>query len=174
VTPEAEKLILAMVYRPGDVSGGDPEAVLRYFGTDDGVALGRRLLREAIERQDATDFELALIVCGRFAAIDESLMPLFIEQSYADWHTRHEDLVSILGKYKSPETVDALYHATQWIPEYLDYDEARALAHKAIWALGGTPGPEATAALTRLLTDEDETLHEAAAKQLRRRGEPVA
>ncbi|HXR70550.1 HEAT repeat domain-containing protein, partial [Actinocrinis sp.] len=74
---------------------------------------------------------------------------------------------------KSPETVDALYHATQWIPEYLDFDEARALAHKAIWALGGTPGPEATAALTRLLTDEDESLHEAAAKQLRRRGESV-
>jgi hypothetical protein len=172
VTPEAEKLILAMVYRPGDTSGGDPGAVLRYFGTEDGPALGRRLLREAIERKDAGDFELALIVCERFGAIDESLMPLFIEQSRADWHTRHEELVSILGKYKSPATVDALYHATQWIPEYLDYDDARALAHKAIWALGGTPGPEATEALTRLLTDKDEDLHEPAAQQLRRRGTP--
>ncbi|MFD5103330.1 hypothetical protein [Streptomyces albidochromogenes] len=33
--------------------------------------------------------------------------------------------------------------ATRWIPEYLDFDEFRALAVKAIWALGAIPGPEA-------------------------------
>ena len=168
MTPEAEKLILSLVYRPGDTSGGDPGAVLRYFGTDDGAALGRQLLRDAVEREDATDFELALIVCNRFDAFDESLLPLLSSQALADWHQRHEDVVSRLGKYRSSATVDVLYRSTQWIPDYLDYDESRSLARKAIRALGGIPGPEAEQALTRLLEDEDEDLREIAADQLRR------
>lgn len=95
-------------------------------------------------------------------------MPLLIEQANADWHLRHEDVIWLLGKYKSPLTVDALDQATQWIPEYLDFDEARALARKAIWALGGTPGPEAEQALERLVHDKDEDLHELAQEQLQR------
>lgn len=170
MTPEAEKLILALVYKPGDTSGGDPDTVLRYFGTDDGAALGRRLLRDAVQCEDAADFELAMIVCNRFDAYDESLLPLLVDQAHADWHQRHEDVASRLGKYKSPMTVDALYQLTQWIPDYLDYDESRALARKAIRALGGIPGVEAEQALTRLLTDEDEDLRDLAADQLRRHG----
>lgn len=171
---EARKLILSLVRRTSDTSGGDPGAVLRYFGTDDGPALGRRLLREAVEHRDGTDFELAMIVCSRFDAYDESLLPLFIDQATADWHERHEDVVSRLGKYRSPAAVDALYQSTQWIPEYLDYDESRALARKAIWALGGTPGPEAEQALARLVQDKDEDLHELAEEQLSRHRERAA
>jgi hypothetical protein len=171
VTPEVRKLILSLVVTPKDKSGGDPGAVLQYFCTDDGVALGRRLLRDAVNQKDAIDFELAMIVCSRFGAFDESLLPLLIEQSCVDWHHRHEDVVSLLGKYKSLMAVDALYDATQWIPGYLDFDDSRALARKAIWALGGIPGPEASEALTRLLEDKDEDLREAAVEQLRRRGE---
>ena len=186
MTPEAEKLILSLVYRPGDTSRGDPGAVLRHFGTDDGAALGRRLLRDAVERRDATDFELALIVCNRFDAFDDSLLPLLVDQALADWHQRHEDVVSRLGKYKSPTAVDALYRLTQWIPDYLDYDESRALAQKAIRALGGIPGPEAEQALARVVEDMDreigkdsdpdedddvaEDLRDLAVEQLRRRG----
>lgn len=175
MTPEVRKLILALTYRPLDISGGDPGAVLRYFGTEDGPALGRRLLREAAERKDAIEFELAMIVCSRFDAYDESLLPLLIDQATADWHERHEDVVSRLGKYRSASAVDALYQSTQWVPDYLDYDESRALARKAIWALAGTPGPEAEQALRRLLEDgdkdQDHALHELAAEQLRRHRE---
>jgi len=174
LTPEAKQLILSLVYKPSDTSGGDPGAVLRYFGTDDGAALGRRLLRDAVERKDGGDFELAMIVCSRFDAYDDSLLPLLADQVRADWHQRHEDVVSRLGKYKSPAAVDALYQATQWIPDYLDYDESRALARKAIWALGGTPGPDAEQALVRLLDDKDEDLRELAAEQLRRHREQDA
>jgi HEAT repeat protein len=171
LTPEARKLILSLVRSPKNPAGGDPGAVLDYFGTHDGAALGRRLLRDAVEQKDATDLELAMIVCSRFDAYDESLLPLLADQAVAGWHQRHEDVVSRLGKYESPAAVDALYRATQWIPDYLDYDDSRALARKAIWALGGTPGPEAEQALTRLLEDKDEDLHELAAEQLLRHHE---
>lgn len=186
MTPEAEKLILSLVYRQGDTSGGDPGAVLRYFGTDDGAALGRQLLRDAVERKDADDFELALIVCSRFDAFDESLLPLLVDQALAGWHRRHEEVASLLGKYRSPLAVDALYQLTRWIPDYLDYDDARALAQKAIRALGRVPGPEAEQALTRIVEDMDreiglsdddeaaEDLRDLAADQLRRHGDRTA
>jgi hypothetical protein len=46
-----------------------------------------------------------------------------------------------------------------------------ALAVKAIWALGGTPGAEAEQALERLLGAEGEVVREAARAQLARREE---
>lgn len=171
ITPEAEKLILGMVYAPGDTSGGDPGAVLRHFGTEDGAALGGSLFREAVEGCDADQLELAMIVCSRFGFDWSLIKPQIVALLAERWHHRHEDLVSIVGGFKAPDTVAALYQATQWIPDYLDYDDARSLARKAIWALGGIPGPEATAALRTLLTDEDGDLHEAAQEQLERRGE---
>jgi hypothetical protein len=61
-----------------------------------------------------------------------------------------------------------LYHAAWWVPDYLDFDESRALAVKAIWALGGTPGAEAEQALERLLGAEGEVVREAARAQLAR------
>ncbi|HEV2639434.1 MAG TPA: HEAT repeat domain-containing protein [Actinocrinis sp.] len=158
--------------RPRDRSGGDPQAVLDYFQTTDGVALGRSLLAEAVAEKEESGVDLALIVCARFATAAD-IKPLLFELAPAGWHHDHESIVSLLGKLKSPDTVDALYHATQWIPEHLDYDESRALAGKAIWALGAIPGPEATAALTRLLDDKDESLHERAARQLRRRADAL-
>ncbi|WP_073814917.1 hypothetical protein [Streptomyces sp. CB02261] len=45
-----------------------------------------------------------------------------------------------------------------WIPEYLDFDENRALAVKAIWALGAIPGTEAREALEDLRDDENEII----------------
>jgi len=86
-----------------------------------------------------------------------------------DWHTRHEDVVAALGRLRSPDTVEALYHATQWIPEYLDYDETRALAMKAIRALAKIPGYRAERALIRVLDSEDELLQEMARYQLQKR-----
>ncbi|MET8583482.1 HEAT repeat domain-containing protein [Streptomyces collinus] len=79
--------------------------------------------------------------------------------------------MSTLGKLRSPETVPTLVLATHWVPEHLDWDENRALAVKAIWALGGIPAPEARAALEGLRDAENEIIRENAVKQLSRRGE---
>ena len=70
----------------------------------------------------------------------EDHLDLLVQLASADWHHKHEDVVSALGQLRSPAAVEALYHAAWWVPDYLDFDESRALAVKAIWALGGTPG----------------------------------
>lgn len=168
MTPEDRRVISSLVVVPGRSRRGSPEDVLRHFGTSDGRALGLHLLRDAADRQDGLDVEMALIVCATFGFTMDHL-DLLVQLASADWHHKHEDVVSALGRLRAPEAVDALYHAAWWIPDYLDFDESRALAVKAIWALGGTPGAEAEQALKRLLSAEGEIVREAARAQLMRR-----
>ncbi|MEW9531805.1 hypothetical protein [Microbispora sp. NPDC049125] len=168
MTPEEQRLIMSLVVVPGRGRQGDPRDVLDHFETHDGRALGRDLLREAVDRRDAVDVEMALIVCAVFGYTMDHFDSL-VRLCSADWHYKHEDVVTGLGELRTSHAVDALYLATQWVPEYLDYDEGRALARKAIWAIGGTPGTEAGQALARLLSSSDEILQEAAREQLGRR-----
>ena len=87
----------------------------------------------------------------------------------ADWHVCHEDVVSALDEFRSPEAVEALFRATQWIPKSLEYDDARALAVKAIWALGKIPSPGAESKLEALTHSENTILRQNAVEQLERR-----
>jgi hypothetical protein len=164
-------VISSLVAVPGRSSRGSPEDVLRHFGTTDGRALGLRLLSDAVDRQDGLDVEMALIVCATFGFTMDHL-DLLVQLASADWHHKHEDVVSALGQLRAPAAVDALCHDAWWIPDYLDFDESRALAVKAVWALGGTPGAEAEQALKQLLSAEGEIVREAARAQLIRRAEP--
>ncbi|MGW3653677.1 HEAT repeat domain-containing protein [Streptomyces sp. NPDC000878] len=134
MTSEERKLILLLVTYPGSGREGSPEVVLRHFGTDDGSALGLRLLRDSLDRRDGIDVELALIVGATFG-VTEDYVDLLVQLSAANWHQSHEDIVSALAKLRTPRGIEALYQATQWVPEYLDYDDSRALATKAIWGL---------------------------------------
>jgi hypothetical protein len=78
-----------------------PEEFLRRFGAGDGQALGLRLLRDAVARRDGEDVELALIVCSVFGVNMDHLDPL-VRLGSADWHVKHEDVVSLLGDLKTP------------------------------------------------------------------------
>jgi hypothetical protein len=170
MTPADRRAIASLVIVPGRSRSGSPEDVLRHFGTTDGRSLGLRLLRDAVDRQDGLDAEMALIVCFTFGFTMDDL-DLLVQLTSADWHRKHEDVMSALGLLRAPTAVGALYHAAWWIPDYLDFDESRALAVKAIWALGGTPGIEAEEALKRLLIAEDDIVRCAARAQLMRRAE---
>jgi hypothetical protein len=146
-----------------------PAEFLRQFrAATDGQKLCREILAEAIESRSAEDVEWSLLVGFTFGFTNEH-MPLLIELAFADWHERHEDVVSALGDLNSREAVNALLYSTRHIPDYLDFDESRALAVKAIWALGGIECSEADAALNEVMNDPDPILADAAAKQIKRR-----
>ena len=170
MTPDEQDLVMGLAVGVGKGPTRTLDEVLTHFGESDGAALALRLLRDAMERQDAVDVEMAFIVHDAGASDEEFLEPL-IELCGADWHHSHEDVVTSLGALRSPRTVPALVEATRWIPEYLAYNDARALARKAIWALGGIPGEEARDALNSLRDAEDAFIREKAGKQLARRGE---
>jgi hypothetical protein len=168
MTPEERLLVLSLVVVPGRQHEDHREDVLRHFGASDGRMLGLALLNDAIRRKDAVDVEMALVVSNTFGFTSGHLQSLVVLSS-AGWHQKHEDVVSALGELRDPAGVDALYEVTQWIPDYLEFDESRALARKAIWALGKTPGEQATGALGRLVSSDDEIVQEEAARQLKRR-----
>ena len=156
-----------LAFIPGRGRQGSPEDVLRHFGTMDGHALGLRLLRDAVDRRDGKDADAALMVCYPFGITADHL-DLLVQLASADWHREHEEVASALDRLRTPALLDALYYLTQWVPDYLDWDEDRGLARKAVWGLAKTPGPEAAAALRRLLDDPDEHVRSYAAKRLTR------
>jgi HEAT repeat protein len=157
---------MALLLVPGRQPMSD-ERFLKEFGAADGTALGLGLLRDAVDRRDPVDAELALVVCFRFGFTQGHLQPL-ITLAFADWHQRHEDVASALGQLRSPESVDALVHLAQWVPGYLEFDDARALAVKAIWALGGIGSEAAREALTSLASSECSVVAENAVAQLQK------
>ncbi|MFE7113159.1 HEAT repeat domain-containing protein [Streptomyces sp. NPDC057575] len=162
---------MGLVFVPGKGRTRTIDEVLAHFGESDGGALALRLLRDAMERRDADDVDMALILHAAAGASGEEFLEPLTELFPAEWHRKHEDIVSTLGKLRSPKTVPTLVLATRWVPERLEWDENRALAVKAIWALGAVPGPEAREVLEGLRDDENEIIRENALKQLTRRGE---
>ena len=169
MTPADRAVIFSLVVVPGRPREGRTELVLEHFGTRDGQALGLDLLRDSVLRESGDDAEAALIVCGAFGVGPDHLAAL-ADLVRAGWHVSHETVVSLLGRLRSQQTVAALQHAATWVPGYLEFDESRALARNAIWALGDTPGPEAESALRHLARSNHEIVAGAAKEQLDRRG----
>jgi hypothetical protein len=145
------------------------EEFLRQWGAHDGHALGLELLRDAIERQDGRDADLAMIVCSIFGYTSDHL-ELLLELVPSRWHQKHEDAVFELAKLRDPASIDVLFLAAKWVPDYLDFDESRALARKAVRGLVDIPGKQAEDALMRLLDTDDALVRGEAKKMLERRG----
>lgn len=170
MTAEQRKLCQSLVITPPrGVSQISKEIFLRQFPS--AVERGRlslRLLVEAFTTQSAEDLQCALIVGHTFGFGPEHLDNLrrLVD---ADWHCSHEDVVSALETWPTAETVEALFRATQWVPTCLEYDDSRALAVKAIWALGKIPAAEAETKLEALAGSDHVILRKTAEEQLERR-----
>lgn len=163
MTPKEHELILLLATR-----GGDPEKFLLEFRGGSDPRVVKLLLEEALASEDADDVECALIVgfVVGFRRDDVGILLALLRES---WHYKHEDIVSALAGLSAKEAIDGLYQATQWTPDYLDYDESRALAVKAIWALGQINDERAFATLDRLRLDSNSVVANAAAEQVERR-----
>ena len=165
---EHQRQLISGLFHAYGGSELSPEEFLQGWGTSDGSQLGLDLLLDAFERKHADDVEDAISVCFAFG-FGPAHFPVLIKLSDAEWHRRHEDVVSALDSYESAESVEALKRATKWIPDYLDYDESRALAKKAIWALARMDNPKGWTALEELAESDDALVRNAAAEKLEMR-----
>lgn len=158
-----------IVTPPKGVRRTTKEEFLRQFpdAVEDG-SVSTTLLERTLIEKSSDDLQCVLIV-GYTFGFSPSQADILCRLLEADWHVSHEDLVGAMDKLRLPQSVDSLYRATQWIPEYLSYDDSRALAVKAIWALGKIPGSESEGALRRLVSSSVEVLSDTAKHQLRRR-----
>jgi hypothetical protein len=165
VSPEERSLVMALVLVPGGREPLGADEFLRQFGAADGRRLSLDLLRDATNRCDPIDVELALVVCFEFGFTDDHLQSL-VELAFADWHKQHEDVATALGEIKSPSSIEALVHLAEHVPRYLEFDEFRALATKAIWALHAVGGEESNRALESLSHSKDQIVAENALARL--------
>jgi hypothetical protein len=108
----------------------------------------------------------ALFVAGKFGFTD-GFLPWLIRLTREDWHTLHERIVFALAARQSAAAVAALRAMAWRVPAYLAWDDNRALAVKAVHALGAVRCPEAVTALREVADKaEDDPARAEARRQL--------
>lgn len=169
MTDEQHKLCRALIIFPNGQRRISKDDFRRRFPS--ALARGKlapKWLEGAYARRSDDDLSCALLIGFVFGFVPGH-RPLLQRLIDEDWHTSHEDVVSALVDLRATDNVEALFRATQWVPNYLDFDENRALAVKAIWGLGAIPGVEAEAKLEILAHAENDILRTNAINQLKRR-----
>jgi hypothetical protein len=163
-TPQQELILDLMVRRISE------DEFLRGVGVarEDATAFALRNLEEAYRQKSEDDVDYGLGVGFHFGFTTDFL-DLLIRLSDADWHHSHEDVVTALGELRDTRTVEALYRAALIIHPYLEYDDCRALAVKAIWALGNLGDSAADQKLRLLAESTNSVVRTDARKQLYRR-----
>jgi hypothetical protein len=108
-----------------------------------------------MQARDGDGIEAALGVAAKHDRIDREYLEAFCELLDADWHTRHEDVARWLRQLREPRSVPALHRAALANFAYRDYDEARALTRKCLWALTDIGDAPAVSAIESLSRSED-------------------
>jgi hypothetical protein len=133
----------------GNTSEGD---FLREFpaSSEEKPSLGSDMLRSAQSERDPDAVEAGIIL-GDYFGMGGNYVGVLERLAGEDWHRKHEDAVSALGKLASPTSVDPIYEAAQSRHAYLmEYDDGFALRSKAIHALRNIGTPEAVRRLESL------------------------
>ncbi|MFM2353877.1 MAG: hypothetical protein RLZZ608_1283 [Actinomycetota bacterium] len=142
---------------------------LQAMGADDGVVLGLSLLSEATTHRDKDAVQWSMVVCYVFG-YEASHLPLLHELAAASWHENHENVASAMDDVGSDESIPFLKHLAEWVPEYLEWDDNRALSTKAVWGIAKMGSPAAHAALFELAQSDDPHVVQAANFQIERLG----
>jgi len=115
-----------------------PEIFLKKFTVD--VSKNPLFISELLEKayleHESNDVEYLLIAIFRFQLFIEDFTGILCKLMSETWHFQHENIASILQKIKSPRTIECLCKTALTQFEYLEFDEAFALAVKCIWGLG--------------------------------------
>jgi hypothetical protein len=144
------------------------EFLQKFCGGTDGQLLARELLQKAIVDRNASDVDLSMLVMWRFG-VAPAHFDVLCELSDAAWHMMHEDVVSALNKLQDSRAIEVVNRAAYASHAYVAYDDARALAVKAIWALGNMRHPLADEKLNALAQSDHPIVRKNAMEQLERR-----
>jgi len=117
-----------------------------------------RALVQAGLRKDRDQVECAILLGYKFG-FSSSCVPVVCQLILEDWHREHENMASMFQHcLPDPRAVDSLFKTANTQVEYLDFDEAYALAVKCIWSLYTIGTPEAREKLALLAQSPDEII----------------
>ena len=164
MTAPEKDLIIAMTV--GKIS---EEEFYRRYPVDVSREYQIGLLETAYREQNADDIEHAVLL-GYALKYSAEHVDILCRLMVEKWHMQHENIAGIMQELKAPESVDCLYQAAVVDLDYLDYDEAYALAVKCAWALGAVRTEQAREKLQLLAKNENPVKRDAALHQLERLG----
>lgn len=172
MTPDQRALVHGLVIEPpsGKRKVSKEEFAAKFPDALEDGKLSLKVLIEASEEKNAEDLGNALTIGHVFGFPPDSEEILYSLASQV-WHYSHEGVVAAIARtgFSDDRAIDALYDATQTTPSYLDYDDSRALAVQAIWALGKIPGRHSEQRLEMLARSPVTIIRQNAKKQLERR-----
>ena len=128
----------------------------------------KELLEVAYNEKNADDVDYLLHIVFTFNLVTSDYSDLLCRLMDAPWHFKHEDIASLFQSYKFHQGIEYLYKAALTRHEYLDFDEAYALAVKCIWALGAINTHDSISKLELLTKSENEIIRDNAKYQLNR------
>ena len=169
LTEQQKKLIFDLVIVPGSNSSKitDEEFLLNFpVSADQKQHLCLQILETAYHEKNAEEVEYGLIVGFHFGftLTDLDILHQLVE---ADWHFKHEDIITALDQLRSPQSVDVIYRTAIRQFNYLEYDESYALGVKCIWALRHIGTLEVVERLQQLAQSDNSIFQEKATKRLR-------
>lgn len=98
--------------------------------------------------------------------IDSNFIDVLTRLLKEEWHCEHESIIDSLDDLRCYSCVDIFFDTALAHYEYLDYDEAFALAVKCIWGLGNIGTKEAREKLQLLAKSDNDIIKENALYQL--------
>ncbi len=128
------------------------------------------LLKKGIVNEDRDIIEEAIVLLYTNSFPNSLFTNHLSELLLAQWHTKHEDIVSLLKDIANLNTIESLYEVTKLKLEYLDYDDTFQLARKSIKALSQINDKNAISKLKLILNDENEVISNYAKKELLKKG----
>lgn len=146
------------------------EFVRRYPAAVRGGRLSLDIIERAAGDRSSEDLVCAMII-GHTFGFSPAHEDILCRLAWENWHWSHEAIVSALQdcEFEDERCIDALFHLAQFVPAYLEFDDARALAVKAIWAIGGIAGDLSDSRLEALAQSSSPRLKQVAEEQLSRR-----
>lgn len=131
-----------------------PDEFLRRFPADDGRAVTRMVLEEAVSREDKGLLETGLRMTHVFQSGKEVAEPLRVAL-LAPWNGVPHHVASVLGEVGDEESVDLLYGTAGSDFAFSGY---RDMARFSVEALARIGTPEAVRALERLALSDDQSI----------------
>lgn len=126
------------------------------------------MMKSSLAKEDATLLEYAIYLTYIYEEHLKDYVYLLNRLLICGWHYSHEDIAWQLQQAKSPTSIKYLYDTVYAKYDYLDYDEAYALAVKCIWGLGDIRTEEAIERLKILTSSENEIIKKNALYQIER------
>ncbi len=125
-------------------------------------------LFEAYQNQNSDKVEEFIYLVFIFEVFDVRLLNILHYLLVSDWHYKHEDIVLLLQKISSVDSLKYLYNAIELRPQYLTLDNNYAFEIKCVRAIYYIGKEKSFPYLEKLCANTNSVIREMAQRQIKK------